>query len=114
LSLLDVATPSLLIDGGVGLDHVGGHASAPTKPCESGVHDSGRAWNLPHARGSCIPSSSGGIRHGMLEVTQVHLQSLVSQGYMTAVELATCRMPEDPISPVQAGGYVMACVVFYE
>jgi hypothetical protein len=45
----------------------------------------------------------------MSEVTQVHLQSLVSQGYMTAAELATCRMPEDPVSPVQAGGYVMAC-----
>jgi hypothetical protein len=29
------------------------------------------------------------------EVTQEHLQNLVSQGYMTAVELATCRVPED-------------------
>jgi hypothetical protein len=50
----------------------------------------------------------------MLEVTRVHLQSLVSQGYMTAVELATCRMLEDPVSPVQAGGYAVACVAFYE
>jgi hypothetical protein len=50
----------------------------------------------------------------MLEVTRVHLQSLVSQGYLTVVELATCRMPEDPVSPVQAGGYVVACVAFYD
>jgi hypothetical protein len=37
------------------------------------------------------------------EVTQEHLQNLVSQWYMTAVDLATCRMPEDPASPVQVG-----------
>jgi hypothetical protein len=33
---------------------------------------------------------------------------------MTVAELKTCRMPEDPASPVQAGGYVVACVAFYE
>jgi hypothetical protein len=33
---------------------------------------------------------------------------------MTAVELATCRVPEDPASPAPTGGYVMACVAFYE
>jgi hypothetical protein len=38
------------------------------------------------------------------EVTQEHLQNHVSQGYMTVVELVTCRVPEDPTSPVQAGG----------
>jgi hypothetical protein len=32
-------------------------------------------------------------------VTREHLQNLVSQGYMTAVELATCRVPTDPVSP---------------
>jgi hypothetical protein len=47
-------------------------------------------------------------------VTQEHLQNLVSQGYMIAAELATCRVPEDPASPALAGGYVMACVAFYE
>jgi hypothetical protein len=47
------------------------------------------------------------------EVMQEHVQNLVSQGYMMAVELATCRVPEDPASPVQAGGYVVACVAFY-
>jgi hypothetical protein len=50
----------------------------------------------------------------MLEVTQEHQQNLMSQGYMTAVELATCRVSEDPTSPAPAGGYVVACVVFYE
>jgi hypothetical protein len=48
------------------------------------------------------------------EVMQEHLQNIVSQGYMTVMELATCCKPEDPTSPVQAGGYVMACTVFYE
>jgi hypothetical protein len=50
----------------------------------------------------------------VLEVTQEHLQNLVSQGYTMAVELATCRVPEDPASPVQAGAYVVACVAFYK
>jgi hypothetical protein len=47
-------------------------------------------------------------------VMQEHLQNLVSQGYMIAAELATCRVPEDPASPALAGGCVMACVAFYE
>jgi hypothetical protein len=33
---------------------------------------------------------------------------------MTAVELATCCVPEDSVSPAPAGGYVVASVVFYE
>jgi hypothetical protein len=49
-----------------------------------------------------------------LEVTQEHLQKLTSKGYMTAAELATCRVPEDPTSPVLAGGYVVVCLAFYE
>jgi hypothetical protein len=49
-----------------------------------------------------------------LEVTQEHLQNLMSQGYMMVVDLMTCRIPEDPASPVQAGGYVVACAAFYE
>jgi hypothetical protein len=48
------------------------------------------------------------------EVTQEHLQNLMSQGYMTVAELMTCRVPEDPASPVLVGGYVVACMVFYE
>jgi hypothetical protein len=31
-----------------------------------------------------------------------------------AAELATCHVPKDPASPVQAGGYIVACVTFYE
>jgi hypothetical protein len=48
------------------------------------------------------------------EVMQGNLQNLMSQGYMMAAELVTCRMPEDPASPVQVRGYVVASVVFYE
>jgi hypothetical protein len=44
---------------------------------------------------------------------QEHLQNLVSQGFMMAVELMTYHMPEDPASPVQAGGYIVAFMVFY-
>jgi hypothetical protein len=33
---------------------------------------------------------------------------------MTASELLTCRVPEDPASPVQTGGYIVACAAFYE
>jgi hypothetical protein len=33
---------------------------------------------------------------------------------MTAVELATCHVPEDPTSPAPAGGYVVACALFFE
>jgi hypothetical protein len=48
------------------------------------------------------------------EVTQEHLQNLMSQGYMIVVELATCHLPKDPTSPIQVGGYIMACAVFYK
>jgi hypothetical protein len=47
------------------------------------------------------------------EVTQEHLQNLVSQEYMIAPELATCRVPEDLVSLAPAGGSVMACAAFY-
>jgi hypothetical protein len=48
------------------------------------------------------------------EITEEHLQNLVSQGYMTVAELATCRVPEDPASPALVGGYVVACAMLYE
>jgi hypothetical protein len=48
------------------------------------------------------------------EVTQEHLQNLVSQGYMIVVELATCHISKDPASPAPVGGYVVVCVVYYE
>jgi hypothetical protein len=52
----------------------------------------------------------------MSMVTQKHLQNLMSPGNMTAAELATCRVPEDPASPamVGGGGYVVVCTAFYE
>jgi hypothetical protein len=40
LSLRGVASPSLLIYGGFGLDYVRGHARELAKPRESGVYDS--------------------------------------------------------------------------
>jgi hypothetical protein len=42
LSLRGGSYPSLMMHGGVGLDHVGGHVSAAVKPHDSGVYDSGR------------------------------------------------------------------------
>jgi hypothetical protein len=48
------------------------------------------------------------------EVTQEHLQNLVSQVFMMAAELMTCHVPEDLASPVPVGGYVVAYVAFYE
>jgi hypothetical protein len=33
---------------------------------------------------------------------------------MTAMELATYRVPEDPTSPAPAGEYVVASAAFYE
>jgi hypothetical protein len=50
----------------------------------------------------------------MSEVTQENLEKLMSQGYMTMMELATSRVPKDPASPTAVGGYVVARVVFYE
>jgi hypothetical protein len=47
-----------------------------------------------------------------MEVTKEHLQNLVSQGYMTVAELMTCRVPEDPASPILARGYIVACAAF--
>jgi hypothetical protein len=48
------------------------------------------------------------------EVTKMHLQYLVSQGFMTAPELATCHVPKHLASPVLARGHMMACAAFYE
>jgi hypothetical protein len=48
------------------------------------------------------------------EVIQEHLQNLMSQGYMMAVEIVTCRVPEVPASPINVGGYIVACTSFYE
>jgi hypothetical protein len=49
-----------------------------------------------------------------LVVMQEHLQNLVSPGYMTATELATCCVPKNPTSPVPMGGYIVVCPTFYK
>jgi hypothetical protein len=49
-----------------------------------------------------------------LVVTREHQQNLVSQGYMTAAELATCHIPACHASPALAVGYVVACSAFYK
>jgi hypothetical protein len=38
------------------------------------------------------------------EVMLEHLQNLVSQGYKTTTELATCHVSKDPASPASIGG----------
>jgi CxxC motif-containing protein (DUF1111 family) len=50
----------------------------------------------------------------VLEVMQEHMQNLMSLAYMMVEELASCHVPEDPASPVEAGAYIVACVAFYE
>jgi hypothetical protein len=37
-------------------------------------------------------------------ITQGHLQELAKQGFMTAAELAACRVPEDHVFPVPTKG----------
>jgi hypothetical protein len=49
----------------------------------------------------------------LLEVMLEHLQDLMSQGLMTAVELVTYHVPKDPASHVPAGRYVVASTAFY-
>jgi hypothetical protein len=48
------------------------------------------------------------------EVTQAHLQDLMSQRFVMAAEPAIYHVPEDPASPVPMGGYVVSCMAFYE
>jgi hypothetical protein len=42
------------------------------------------------------------------EVTHEHLQNLVSQGYTTMAELATCHVPKNLASLTPVRGYVVA------
>jgi hypothetical protein len=44
----------------------------------------------------------------------MHLQDLMSQGFLTATELATYHVPEDPASLMPVGGYMVACMALYE
>jgi hypothetical protein len=47
-------------------------------------------------------------------VTRECLQNLVSMGYMTVAEFATCLMPVDLASPTPVKGFVVVCAAFYE
>jgi hypothetical protein len=48
------------------------------------------------------------------KVMQEHLQNLVSQEFMMAAELVTCRVPKDPMPPALAEVYMVSFMVFYE
>jgi hypothetical protein len=48
------------------------------------------------------------------KVTQDHLEGQADQGFMTAMELAACHVPEDPVFPAPAKEYVVTFVAFYE
>jgi hypothetical protein len=41
-----------------------------------------------------------------------HLQKLVKYGFMSAAELEACCVPEDPVFPVPADGYMVSFVAF--
>jgi hypothetical protein len=47
-------------------------------------------------------------------VTLGHLQKLMKHGFMLAVELEACRVPEDPMFPAPTEGYVVSFAAFYE
>jgi hypothetical protein len=46
--------------------------------------------------------------------TREYLLNLVSKGYMTTTEFATCLVPAGPVSPASVKGFIVACVAFYE
>jgi hypothetical protein len=47
-------------------------------------------------------------------VTPGHMQKLVKRGFMMAAELTAYRVPEDPMLPALAEGYVVSFMAFYE
>jgi hypothetical protein len=47
-------------------------------------------------------------------VTPGHLQKLVKRGFMMAAELTAYCVPEDPMLPALAEGYVVSFMAFYE
>jgi hypothetical protein len=51
----------------------------------------------------------GSVRMAYIEVTQEHIQNLISQGYMIAAELATYHVPEYPVSPALTGATFFEC-----
>jgi hypothetical protein len=69
LSLRGVVPPSLLVDGGIGLDCVECHTRAPAKPCESGVYDNSKVATCRVSEDPVSPAPAEGIHcgvHGIL------------------------------------------------
>jgi hypothetical protein len=42
------------------------------------------------------------------------LEKLMKHGFLSAVELETCRLPEDPKLPTPVDGYMVSFATFYE
>jgi hypothetical protein len=105
LSLLGVASPSLLIYGRVRLDHIEGHARAPTKPCELGVYDSYKVGYLSCAQRSCIPYTDGGIRCGMHAILQARIRyALTLISPLAAIVLWSGAASLDPLEDLAYDG----------
>jgi hypothetical protein len=47
-------------------------------------------------------------------ITPGHPQKLMKYGFMAAVDLEASRVPEDPVFPAPADGYMVSFVAFYE
>jgi hypothetical protein len=78
IGLQGVASPSLPIYGGAGLDPIRSHTGAPTRPCEPGVHDGGGASNLSCAQGPHISHVGGGIRGGLRIILQARVRLAIT------------------------------------
>jgi hypothetical protein len=106
LSLHGVVSLSLLIHGGVGLDHIGGHARAPTKPRESGIYDSDEVGYLSCIQGSCIPCSGGGTRRGVYGVLCARIQcAITSISLLSVAILRPGASSLDPLGDLGYGGF---------
>jgi hypothetical protein len=106
LILRGVISLSLPIHGGFGLDRVGGHTRAPTKPCESGVYDSGGVGYLSYVRESYVPCSSGGIRRGVCGALGVRIWCvIVAISPLSAAVLWPGAALLDPLGDLAYGGF---------
>jgi hypothetical protein len=106
LSLQGVASPSLPNYGRAELDRFRGHATAPTKPHDSWVHEGGRAHNLTRARGPRIPCASAGIRRGLHGVLRARVQcgiTLISPLFAIALWSETAQL--DPLRNLAHSGH---------
>jgi hypothetical protein len=77
LSIRGVVSILLLFHGGIVLGHVGGHASAPAKPHDSGVFDHGGVGYLSCAQGYFTSYSGGGIHRGVHGSLRTRIQCAI-------------------------------------